>query len=62
MFDIGFAELLLIGVVGLLVVGPEQLPGQCGRSWPGSIVFGAALIKSEQRFVASCITMRSCRS
>ena len=27
MFDIGFAEVLLIGVVGLLVVGPEQLPG-----------------------------------
>ena len=27
MFDIGFAELLLIGAVGLLVVGPEQLPG-----------------------------------
>ena len=27
MFDIGFAELLLIGVGGLLVVGPEQLPG-----------------------------------
>ena len=27
MFDIGFAELLLIGVVGLVVVGPEQLPG-----------------------------------
>ena len=27
MFDIGFAELLLIGVVGLLVLGPEQLPG-----------------------------------
>ena len=27
MFDIGFAELLLIGFVGLLVVGPEQLPG-----------------------------------
>lgn len=26
MFDIGFAELLLIGVVGLLVIGPEQLP------------------------------------
>jgi sec-independent protein translocase protein TatB len=26
-FDIGFAELLLIGVVGLLVIGPEQLPG-----------------------------------
>lgn len=26
MFDIGFAELLLIGVVGLLVIGPERLP------------------------------------
>ncbi len=27
MFDIGFTELLLIGVVGLLVIGPERLPG-----------------------------------
>lgn len=27
MFDIGFAELLAIAVVGLLVIGPEQLPG-----------------------------------
>ena len=26
MFDIGFAELLLIGVVGLLVLGPERMP------------------------------------
>ncbi|MCB1875247.1 MAG: twin-arginine translocase subunit TatB [Chromatiales bacterium] len=26
MFDIGFWELLLIGVVALLVVGPERLP------------------------------------
>lgn len=26
MFDIGFLELLLIGVVGLLVLGPERLP------------------------------------
>ena len=26
MFDIGFAELLVIGVVGLLVIGPERLP------------------------------------
>ena len=26
MFDIGFIELLLIGVVGLVVVGPERLP------------------------------------
>lgn len=26
MFDIGFAELLVIGVVALLVIGPERLP------------------------------------
>ncbi len=27
MFDIGFAELLVICIVGLLVIGPERLPG-----------------------------------
>jgi len=26
MFDIGFAELIIIGVVALLVIGPERLP------------------------------------
>ncbi|MDF2487875.1 MAG: putative rane protein [Pseudomonas sp.] len=26
MFDIGFTELLLVGVVALLVLGPERLP------------------------------------
>ena len=26
MFDIGFTELLLIGVVALIVIGPERLP------------------------------------
>ncbi|GGO77179.1 hypothetical protein GCM10011348_06100 [Marinobacterium nitratireducens] len=26
MFDIGFAELLIIGVVALLVLGPDKLP------------------------------------
>lgn len=26
MFDIGFTELLLVGLVALLVVGPERLP------------------------------------
>ena len=26
MFDIGFSELLLVGVIGLLVLGPERLP------------------------------------
>ena len=27
MFDVGFAELFLLGLVGLLVLGPERLPG-----------------------------------
>lgn len=27
MFDIGFWELSLIAVIGLLVIGPERLPG-----------------------------------
>ena len=27
MFDISFVELMLIGVVALLVLGPERLPG-----------------------------------
>lgn len=27
MFDVGFWELLLIAVVGLLVIGPKRLPG-----------------------------------
>jgi len=26
MFDIGFAELLVLGIVSLLVIGPERLP------------------------------------
>jgi len=26
MFDIGFSELILIGVVALVVVGPKRLP------------------------------------
>ena len=35
MFDIGFAELLAIAVVGLLVIGPERLPGaiRTGSLW-----------------------------
>ena len=27
MFDIGFAELLVLAITGLLVIGPEKLPG-----------------------------------
>lgn len=27
MFDVGFAKLLLLSVVGMVVIGPERLPG-----------------------------------
>jgi len=27
MFDIGFTEMMLIGIVALVVIGPERLPG-----------------------------------
>ncbi len=27
MFDVGFTELMLIGIVALVVIGPERLPG-----------------------------------
>ena len=27
MFDAGFSELMLIGVIALIVIGPERLPG-----------------------------------
>ncbi len=35
MFDIGFAELIIVAVVGLLVIGPERLPGaiRTGAAW-----------------------------
>jgi sec-independent protein translocase protein TatB len=38
-FDIGFSELLLIGVIALLVLGPERLP-QAARTagqWAGRL-------------------------
>jgi sec-independent protein translocase protein TatB len=39
MFDIGFAELILVSIVGLLVLGPERLPGaiRTGSMWLGKI-------------------------
>lgn len=39
MFDIGFAELLLIGVISLVVLGPERLPGAMRTTglWLGRI-------------------------
>jgi sec-independent protein translocase protein TatB len=49
MFDIGFAELLLIGVVALLVLGPEKLPvaaKTCGL-WLGRLRRSVSNIQRE---------------
>lgn len=32
MFDSGFLELLIIGIIALLVVGPERLPGVAAKA------------------------------
>lgn len=49
MFDIGFAELILIAVVGLLVIGPERLPSaiRTGSLWLNRIKRGFTDIKRE---------------
>lgn len=47
MFDIGFWELGLIGVIALIVVGPERLPG-LARNIGGWIGKGKRLINSVQ--------------
>ncbi len=45
MFDIGFWEIMIIGLVALLVVGPERLPGLAytAGKWLGK---GRAMIRS----------------
>jgi sec-independent protein translocase protein TatB len=49
MFDIGFAELLIIAVIGLLVLGPERLPGAIRSTAAvlGKLKHGFQAIKNE---------------
>ena len=49
MFDIGFAELVIISVVALLVIGPERLPGaiRTGSLWLSKFKRGFNDIKRE---------------
>jgi sec-independent protein translocase protein TatB len=55
MFDIGFAELLLLSLVGLLVLGPERLPrvartlGGMARKARGSWLSLKRSIEAEMR-------------
>ncbi|WP_372876303.1 Sec-independent protein translocase protein TatB [Pseudomonas sp.] len=49
MFDIGFTELLLIGVVALVVLGPDRLPGAVRTAglWIGRVKRSFSAIKAE---------------
>ncbi len=55
MFDVGFAELLLLSLVGLLVLGPERLPrvartlGGMARKARGSWLSLKRSIEAEMR-------------
>jgi sec-independent protein translocase protein TatB len=49
MFDVGFSELLLIGIVALLVLGPERLPkvARTAGLWAGRARRFVASVKSD---------------
>ena len=49
MFDIGFTEMLLVAVVGLLVLGPERLPEaiRTGSRWLARLKRGYNAIKAD---------------
>jgi sec-independent protein translocase protein TatB len=49
MFEIGFWELVVIGVVALIVVGPEQLPGLARKAglWLGKARRMVAEVKAD---------------
>ena len=49
MFDIGFSELLLVGLVALLVLGPERLPvaARMAGLWIGRLKRSFNSIKNE---------------
>jgi sec-independent protein translocase protein TatB len=49
MFDIGFTELLLIGVVALVVIGPERLPkvARTAGQWLGRLNRYVAQVKQD---------------
>lgn len=49
MFDIGFTELLLIGIVSLIVIGPERLPSavRTATLWIGRAKRSFNQVKSE---------------
>ena len=64
MFDIGFSELVLVGIVALLVIGPERLPEtvRTATLWLNRIRRGFNEIKQEvQQELHNDATMRELR-
>lgn len=49
MFDVGFSELVMVGMVALLVIGPEKLPKLARLSgyWVGKARSTVASVKAE---------------
>jgi len=49
MFDIGFFEIILIGIIGLVVLGPERLPHalRMTSAWIGKIRRASVAVKDE---------------
>lgn len=49
MFDVGFSELVMVGLVSLLVIGPERLPkvARVAGYWIGKIQQMIANVKVE---------------
>jgi sec-independent protein translocase protein TatB len=52
MFDIGFSELLMVGLVSLLVIGPERLPkvARLAGFWIGKTRAMVASVKAEIKY------------
>ena len=49
MFDFGFSEMLVIGVIALVVLGPERLPvvARTAGEWAGKAQRFVAQVKSD---------------
>jgi sec-independent protein translocase protein TatB len=60
MFDVGFSELLLIGLVSLLVIGPERLPkvARIAGFWLGKTRSMVASVKEEIKLELQAEEMR----
>ncbi len=60
MFDVGFSELCLIGLVSLLVIGPEKLPkvARLAGFWLGKTRSMVASVKEEIKLELHAEEMR----